>query len=146
MNGEPDMKKSGSPGKPVSALRQMPWGLIALLMAYSSVSWVNRVSMSVAGTEKIIPDGVLSETQMGDIYSALVLTYTVLMLPGGWFTDRAGPRLALILMGLGSAVFAAMTGVAGQLLVPATGLYVGLLVARALMGVFTAPIYPASAW
>src|SRR4030095_14960319 len=127
MNGEPDM--SGSTGKPVAPLRQMPWGLVALLLAYSFVSWLNRVSMSAAGTEKIIPDGVLSESQMGDIYSALVLTYTVFMLPGGGFTDRAGPRLALILMGLGSAVFAAMTGVAGQFLVPATGLYVGLLAA-----------------
>lgn len=146
MNGEPDMKQSGAAVMPVPAFRQMPWRLAALLMAYSFVSWLNRVSMSVAGTERIIPDGVLSETQMGDIYSALVLTYTVFMLPGGWFTDRAGPRLALILMGLGSAVFAVMTGVVGQFLVPATGLYVGLLAARGLMGVFTAPIYPASAW
>jgi MFS family permease len=146
MNGELEMKKSSYPEKSVSALRPMPWGLVALLLAYSFVSWLNRVSMSVAGTEKILPEAVLSETQMGDIYSALVLTYTVFMLPGGWFTDRAGPRLALSLMGLGSAVFAAMTGVAGQFLVPATGLYVGLLAARGLMGVFTAPIYPASAW
>ncbi|MBM3803455.1 MAG: MFS transporter [Acidimicrobiia bacterium] len=146
MNGELEMKKSSYPEQSVSALRHMPWGLVALLLAYSFVSWLNRVSMSVAGTEKIIPEGVLSETQMGDIYSALVLTYTVFMLPGGWFADRAGPRLALILMGLGSAVFAAMTGVAGQFLVPTTGLYVGLLAARGLMGVFTAPIYPASAW
>ena len=139
------MNKSGSPGKPVPALRQMPWGLVGLLMVYSFVSWLNRVSMSAAGTERIIPHGVLSETQMGDIYSALVLTYTVFMLPGGWVTDRAGPRLALILMGLGSAVFAAMTGMVGQFLVPATGLYGGLLAARGLMGVFTAPVYPASA-
>lgn len=146
MNGEPDMKQSGAAVMPVPVLRQMPWGLVALLLAYSFVSWFNRVSMSAAGAEKIIPDGVLSETQMGDIYSALVLTYTVFMLPGGWFTDRAGPRLALILMGLGSAVFVAMTGVAGQFLGPATGLYVGLLAARGLMGVFTAPIYPAATW
>jgi len=122
----------------------MPWRLVALLLAYSFVSWLNRVSMSAAGTEKIIPDGVLSEADMGDIYSALGLTYTVCMLPGGWLTDRAVPRLALILMGLGSAVLAAMTGVAGQALVSGTGLYVGLLAARGLMGVFTAPIYPAS--
>ena len=58
MNGEPDMKQSGSPGKPVAPLRQMPWGLVGLLMAYSFVSWLNRVSMSAAGTEKIIPETV----------------------------------------------------------------------------------------
>jgi MFS family permease len=144
MNSEPAMKRSLFPVTPVPAFRQMPWGHVALLLAYSFVSWFNRVSMSAAGAEKIIPDGVLSEAAMGDIYSALVLTYAACMLPGGWLTDRAGPRLALILMGLGSAVCVAMTGVAGQALVSGIGLYIGLLAVRGLMGVFTAPIYPAS--
>lgn len=122
----------------------MPWGIVGLLMTFSFVNYFNRTSMSEAGAGRIIPEGVLSETQMGAIYSALLVAYTVFMLPGGWLTDRRGPRMALAIMGLGTAVFAAVTGAIGQILIPATGLFAGLLVTRALMGIFTAPIYPAS--
>lgn len=122
----------------------MPWGIVGLLMAFSFMSYFNRTSMAEAGTVKIIPRGVLSETQMGAVYSALLIAYTVFMLPGGWLTDRAGPRRAIIFMGVGTAFFTAMTGAIGHFLVPATGLLTGLIVTRALMGICTAPIYPAS--
>ncbi len=123
----------------------MPWGIVGLLMAFSFTSYFNRTSLAEAGTGKLIPGGVLSETEMGAIYSALLIAYTVFMLPGGWLTDRAGPRRALILMVLGTAVFTAMTGVIGIFLLPATGLFAELIVTRALMGICTAPIYPAAA-
>ena len=141
MNNEPAVRQSGSPETPEG---RMPRGVVGLLMAFSFLSYFNRTSMSEAGAGKIIPEGILTERQMGDIYSALLVAYTVFMLPGGWLTDRAGPRMALIVMGLGTAFFATMTGAIGQYLVPATGLFAGLLITRALMGIFTAPIYPAS--
>ena len=123
----------------------MPRGIVALLMAFSFVSYFNRTSMAEAGTGKLIPGGVLSETEMGAVYSALLIAYTVFMLPGGWLTDRSGPRVALIIMGGGTAVFTAITGAIGYFLLPAAGLFAGLIVTRALMGICTAPIYPASA-
>ncbi len=141
MKNETDTKQS-SPA--AASVRNMPWGIVGLLMAFSFVNYFNRTSMAEAGAGKIIPEGVLSETQMGAIYSALLVAYTVFMLPGGWLTDRRGPRMALAIMGLGTAVFAAVTGAIGYILIPATGLFVGLLVTRALMGILTAPIYPAS--
>ena len=144
MSSAPATQPSDSPGKPVPGPGAGPASVLTLLLAYSFLSWFNRVSMSVAGAEQIIPGGLLNETRMGDIYSILVVTYTLCMIPGGWLADRAGPRTALLLMGLGSAAFVAMTGVAGGIMVAGTGLYVGLLAARGLMGAFTAPIYPAA--
>lgn len=149
MNDVPQNKRIDISVPPAAASGAMPWNLLSVLLAYSFLSWFNRVSMSVAGAEQIIKtpnnqSGILSETEMGTVYSALLFAYTIFMTPGGWLADRAGPRTALILMGFGSALFVAMTGWVGVLLVSSVGLYYGLLAARGLMGVFTAPIYPAA--
>jgi MFS transporter, ACS family, D-galactonate transporter len=121
------------------------WGVVGLLMAYSFMSWFNRVSMSVAGTERIMGQYGISPTEMGVVYSALLFAYAVCMTPGGWFIDRKGAWLSLVVMGLGSALFVALTGVVGLVIVTAGALWYALLVVRGLAGVFTAPIYPASA-
>ncbi len=130
--------------KPGTVLsKPMPWDILILLMAYSFMSWFNRVSMSVAGSEQIIPTDLLDKSQMGDIYSALVFAYALCMIPGGWLVDRFGPRTCLVFMGFGSAMFVFLTGVAGDVL-SQSQLYIGLLTVRSLMGVCTAPIYPAA--
>jgi MFS family permease len=118
------------------------WHILAILLAYSFMSWFNRASMAAAGDERIMPQYGITPEVMGRIYSAFLLAYALFMTPGGWFIDRFGPWRALVLMGFGSALFGTLTGAVGllgaSLLVPA------LLVIRALMGVCSAPIYPAS--
>jgi sugar phosphate permease len=121
------------------------WGVVGLLMAYSFLSWFNRVSMSVAGTERIMGQYGISPTAMGVVYSALLFTYAVCMTPGGWLIDRRGAWLSLVVMGLGSGLCVALTGVVGLVFLAAGPLWYALLVVRGLAGVFTAPIYPASA-
>ncbi len=121
------------------------WGIVGLLMAYSFMSWFNRVSMSVAGTERVMGQYGISPTAMGVVYSALLFAYAVCMTPGGWLIDRRGAWLSLVVMGLGSALFVALTGVAGWVFLAAGPLWYALLVVRGLAGAFMAPIYPASA-
>jgi MFS family permease len=121
------------------------WGVVGLLMAYSFMSWFNRVSMSVAGTERIMGQYGISPTAMGVVYSALLLAYAVCMTPGGWLIDRRGAWLSLVVMGLGSAFFVGLTGAAGLLFLAAGPLWYALLVVRGLAGACMAPIYPASA-
>jgi MFS family permease len=128
---------------PASSVR---WHMVGLMMAYSFMSWFNRVSMSVAGTERLIPHHGISPTAMGFVYSALLFAYALCMTPGGWLIDRKGARVALMLMGFGSAAFVALTGVVGLVFFSGALLWGALLVVRALVGVFTAPIYPACAW
>jgi MFS family permease len=120
------------------------WRVVALLLAFSFMSWFNRVSMPVAYDERIKGQLGISEEEIGTVYSAFLFAYMLLMTPGGWLADRIGPRRALALMGFGSAVFGALTGTIGTLALSAAGTVALLLVVRATMGAFTAPIYPAS--
>ena len=64
--------------------------------------------MSVAGPD-IIHEFGLSETQMGAVYSAFLLGYALMMIPGGYLSDRLGPWRTLIGMGFGAAVFTGFT-------------------------------------
>jgi sugar phosphate permease len=131
------------PGVPPRATG-VRWRILGVLLAFSFLSWFNRVSMPVAYDVKIGSQLGISKVVIGYVYSALLFTYMLCMTPGGWFADRCGARRALAVMGLGSALFVVLTGVVGlaALSVPAT--VVALLAVRSALGVFTAPIYPAS--
>jgi MFS family permease len=120
------------------------WRILAILLAFSFMSWFNRVSMSVAYDERIRIERGISEKVIGYVYSALLFAYMLCMTPGGWFADRRGARLALTVMGFGSALFVALTGVVGWAALPDTETVAALLVVRAALGIFTAPIYPGS--
>jgi MFS family permease len=101
--------------------------------------------MAVAYDERIINQYSISDVAMGWVYSAFLIAYAIFMTPGGWFIDRLGARFALIVMGFGSAVFGALTGLVGMSVVSPLMLWLSLMLVRSLMGIFTAPIYPASA-
>lgn len=120
------------------------WRVVALLFAFSFMSWFNRISMQAAGDIRIRAEYGLSETAFGTIITAFFAVYTLAMIPGGWFVDRFGPWRALVLMGFGSALFGALTGLPGLVLGDALGLLLSLQVIRGLMGACSAPIYPAS--
>jgi MFS family permease len=136
----PDFPASSAPPHPTS----VRWRILALLLLYSFMSWFNRVSMSAAYDERIQAELGISEEAIGYVYSALLFAYMLCMTPGGWFADHCGARLALTVMGFGSALFVALTGAVGLALRSVTAIVIGLLVVRAALGVFTAPIYPAS--
>src|SRR5437016_3800331 len=89
------------------------WRVVALLTGFTFLAHFNRVSISVAANEHFIGPSKLSAEQVGLIYSAFLLVYTLLMLPGGAVIDRVGPRRALAAMGLGLGFWAAATGLLG---------------------------------
>jgi len=114
-------------------------------MGLCFLSHLNRLAMSVAGTEKLIPEHGISPERMGLVYTAFLACYTAGMVLGGWCIDRLGARVMLLVMGCGSAVFGAVTGGLGLGLVGASGLLTGLIFVRGLMGLFTTPLHPACA-
>jgi MFS family permease len=120
------------------------WHILGLLVAFSFLSWFNRVSMAVAYDERIKQEYGISEQAIGIVYSAFLLSYAICMTPGGWFIDRYGPRVALGVVGFGSALFGALTGVAGFITLSGAVLLGALLVIRPLMGIASAPIYPST--
>ncbi|HEV3024872.1 MAG TPA: MFS transporter, partial [Pirellulales bacterium] len=118
---------------------------VPLLMLVVACGHFNRIGISVAGTERIIPEQGITPERMGLVYSAFLASYTLAMLPGGWLIDRYGTRAALALWGFGSAVLVALTGVTGLLCDDATSLWLALLVVRSLLGAVNAPLHPAAA-
>jgi ACS family glucarate transporter-like MFS transporter len=119
--------------------------VVALMIACSVMSYFDRTIMSIAGPE-IMKEFDLSATQMGSVYSAFILSYAIMMIPGGHVADRLGPRLTLLLMNLSAALFTGLTALGGK---PGLGSMVGvwpaLIVIRLGLGVGTAPLYPACA-
>jgi ACS family D-galactonate transporter-like MFS transporter len=120
------------------------WRLVPLLLVMIATAHFNRISISVAGTEVLIKHEGINEKQMGWVYTAYLIVYTLGMSPGGWFIDRFGPRLALFVVGGGSAVFMALTGLSG-LLWTGMSLWLGLLVIRSTMGIVNVPTHPGAA-
>ncbi len=128
--------------QPLSASQRT---IVFLLASFSMMSYFDRTIMSIAGPRMIRNFGV-SPSQMGSIYSAFVLGYALLMIPGGHLTDRIGPRRTLTLMGLFSAALTGLTIIAGK---PGLGTLIGMVPAlfmvRLGLGITTAPLYPACA-
>jgi ACS family D-galactonate transporter-like MFS transporter len=121
------------------------WNVVLLLMALCFISHLSRLSMSAAGDARIMDDFGLKPEEMGKIYSAFLLVYSICMIPGGWFIDRFGPRVALRVMGFGSAFFAAMTGMVGLVFSVASQVWFSLMIVRSLMGLVSTPLHPGSA-
>src|SRR5690349_11838883 len=119
--------------------------ILALLMALCFMNHFNRASMASAGDERLIKQFNISPEAMGWVYSAFLIVYTICMVPGGLFIDRFGPRVALMLMGFGTAFFCAITGAVGWGLAGASQVWLTLLVVRSSMGLFTAPLHPGCA-
>jgi ACS family glucarate transporter-like MFS transporter len=119
--------------------------MVALLFGFSMLSYVDRTLMSIAGPGMIREFGV-SPPAMGSVYSAFILGYALFMIPGGHLSDRIGARRTLMWMGLWSAVFTGLTVLGGR---PGLGALIGVIPAlfaiRFLLGVVTAPLYPACA-
>lgn len=124
---------------------ELRWGVLVMLMALCFISHTNRISMAVAGDERIMKQYGLAPEQMGLVYSAFLLVYTLFMIPGGFLIDRAGARRALLMVGFGSALLGAMTGVAGWVAASTLQLWTLLVVVRGVMGFFTTPLHPGSA-
>ena len=86
------------------------WRIVAMLSGIVFLAHFNRVSISVAANAHFIGPDKLSEEQMGLVYSAFLLVYTIGMLPGGYLIDRLGPRWAMAGMGLGMGFITVLTG------------------------------------
>lgn len=119
-------------------------GVVLLMVLLSVMTYIDRIIITIAGPG-IMKEFAVSETQMGTVYSAYLFSYAIMMIPGGWFTDAAGPRVSLAVMAFGSALFTALTALGGS---PGLGAYLGIvpsfLVIRLAMGVCASPMYPAA--
>jgi ACS family glucarate transporter-like MFS transporter len=121
------------------------WGLVLLLAATATAAYLCRVNISVAGV-LVMQEYGLTQVQMGRVFSAFLLGYTLFMLPGGLLADVWGARRTLALLAWGwVAVSALQAGVAsGRSGGSAVAVLALLMALRFVMGVLASPTYPAA--
>src|SRR5262245_14713125 len=82
--------------------------IVILMIAFSVMSYFDRTIISIAGPG-IMKEFNLSEPQLGAIFTAFLISYAGMNLPGGYMADRLGPRRVLTLVGLGAGLFTGLT-------------------------------------
>jgi ACS family glucarate transporter-like MFS transporter len=90
------------------------WLMIGMIFVADVLMFIDRVNISIAA-KYIIPEYGLTEVQMGSVFSAFVLGYALLQIPGGWLGDRFGPRRVLVIAIVWWSAFTALTAIAGEL-------------------------------
>jgi ACS family glucarate transporter-like MFS transporter len=116
------------------------WFLVSWLFVLSTVSYLDRVNISIAGTS-IASDFHLSKVQLGWVFSAFFWSYALFQILGGWLADRFGPRRVLTVGVVWWGVFTALTAAVSSKLAGAIFLFV---IVRFLLGAGEAIIFPAS--
>lgn len=131
--------------KSVSRIGGTSRPVLLLLMAICFLSHLNRLSMAVAGDERIMPRFGISPERMGVIYSAFLLVYSAAMFPAGLLIDRWGPAAAWFVMGVGSGLCVMVTGFAGLAATTAAQLWLWLVLVRGVAGLMSTPLHPGAA-
>jgi len=106
--------------------------LFAICLLYL-ISYIDRSTISVAAPQ-IIKEFHFTATEMGLIFSAFAVTYSLLPVFVGAFGDRVGPRRVLPLLMAWWSVFTALTGVATS--------FIFFIVARLLFGLGESGSFP----
>ncbi len=117
--------------------------LVLLLMAAASVGYVCRVAVTVVAPS-MMRDFGLTQTQMGTVFSAFLLGYTIFQVPSGGLADRVSARRIFLALCAGWALLTVLTALVGwhgfglAIVIPQ------LWLIRAIFGVVAAPTYPTS--
>jgi sugar phosphate permease len=89
MNGEWNMAEA--PGTRPTKGR---WYILLLISVMYLITYLDRVNISTAAPE-ISKEFGFDNITMGIIFSAFVWAYALFQVPGGWLSDRYGPRAVL---------------------------------------------------
>ena len=121
------------------------WSLVLLLAATATAAYLCRVNISVAGA-LVMQEYGLSQTQMGWVFSAFLLGYTLCMLPGGLLADSWGAKRILSALAWGWVAVTVLQAAVPPASAAASVLAVlgPLAILRFLMGALAAPTYPAA--
>ena len=91
----------------------------------------------------MMPELGITQIELGWLFTAYLIAYTAFQLPGGIFGEWLGARKALVVTGLLGFVAAIATPVV-PLLLTGSAMIFSLLVARLVLGLAHAPLFPIS--
>lgn len=115
--------------------RRVRYRIVGLLFTGTVINYIDRVNISVAAPVIIAASG-WSKSEFGTVFSAFLVGYAVLQLPGGLVADRWSARKVLALAFCGFSLFTALTP-------PAVAVFWLLLGTRFLVGLFESVTIPA---
>src|SRR5260221_9365463 len=75
------------------------WLIVALLVGFSMVSYIERMNISVAA-KFMMPELDLTQIQIGQVFSAFLIGYSMFQVPMGMLGDRFGPSRLLVALGV----------------------------------------------
>jgi MFS transporter, ACS family, glucarate transporter len=113
-------------------------------MAAASAGYVCRVAITVVAPG-VMHDFALTQAQMGSVFSAFLVGYTVFQIPSGWLADRKSARHIYPVLCAGFTLLTVLTamvtchGFAVAMVIPQ------LWLIRVALGVSAAPTYPTPA-
>ena len=93
---------------PDRAISRTRWLLVFWLFVLSAVAFLDRVNISIAGAS-IATEFGLSNVHLGWVFSSFLLGYALFQTPGGWLSDRLGPRRVLTAGVIWWGIFTALT-------------------------------------
>lgn len=118
--------------------------MVLLLAAAASAGYVCRVAITVVAPG-MMHDFDLTQTQMGTVFSAFLIGYTVFQVPSGWLADRVSARRIFLFLFSGFTLLTVFTAMAGWRGFAVAMVMPQLWAIRGLFGVMAAPTYPTSA-
>src|SRR5579871_93749 len=113
--------------------------LIFWMFVISAIAYLDRINLSIAA-RFLQAEFHIDDVQLGRVFSAFLIGYTLCQAPGGRLADRFGPRRIVMVGTIWWGVFTALTA----LLPGAPGLLLMLIAVRLLLGAGEAVVYPAS--
>jgi MFS transporter, ACS family, glucarate transporter len=113
--------------------------LILWVFTLGAISYLDRVNIAIAG-RFLQEEFRIDDVQLGWVFSAFLVGYTLFQAPGGRLADRFGPRRVLLLGTLWWGVFTALTAMVPGI----SGLLLMLIAVRCALGAGEAVMYPAS--
>jgi ACS family glucarate transporter-like MFS transporter len=118
--------------------------LVLLLAVTASVGYVCRIDVTVLAP-RLMAELNLTQLQMGQVFSAFLLGYTLFQVPSGWLAGRASTRLLFAVLALGWAAVTCAHALVGKVhFGPALGALPALLGLRLVLGILASPTYPAA--
>jgi len=109
------------------------WLVLLLISLMYLITYMDRTGISIAAPAMAKEFG-LSQTSMGIVFSIFLWAYAIGQIPGGWFADRFGPRVVLLIIVPCWSLMTATTAVAAGMS--------SLLVMRFVFGLAEAGAFP----
>jgi ACS family glucarate transporter-like MFS transporter len=122
------------------------WGLVLMLCATATASYICRVNVSTAGA-LLMKEFGLSQIAMGRVFSAFLLGYALFQIPAGALADRWGAKRILSLAAwfwVSITLVQVFIGL-GPFQSSSAAAIIAFMIARFLLGISESPTFPGAA-